>query len=51
MGNGIEEEKLRATAVFANPMLQNEQRVNIYKIGYFFNFDNYENDVGVIMVG
>ena len=51
MGNGIEEEKKRATAVFANPMLKNKQRINIYKIGYFFNYIKYEIDVGVVMVG
>ena len=51
IGYGIKEEKQRATAVFANSMFKNEQRINIYKIGYFFNYIQCEIDIGVALVG
>ena len=51
LGIAIKKNERRATVVFANPILKDGQRINILKIAYCFRYNNYENDVGVIMVG
>ena len=51
LGTSIIKKERRATAVFANPILKDGQRINIFKIAYFFTHVKHENDIGVVMVG
>ena len=58
VGNGIEKNNQRATAVIGNSNLQKGQRINILKVAYPSVCDIYgakcprhDYDVGIVMVG
>ena len=50
IGKGIQKYRKRATAVLTGLNLKSGQRVDIFKVAYYPNFEDYESEFGIVMV-